>query len=408
MIVAARAALRPARRPRRLAPADDLRPAVRVGSAVLAVAPDGLERLRHPPSRVHPDGRRHGLRDVADEHGSDERGRADQGRRRLGHPVDEPDGRRNLRRGGARRDGQPCSDDRRSTSCSQRIPSGERAHLAGSLGSGGALRGAPLQIVDASQQAFVYALQNGLRLGAAVALVGALLAWTLVGPPPGRRARRRSGACRSSPRRTRTRRPVRAARPRPKPCTPEDGRLLKDAALEKLGVRAGDKLLLIDPPSGWRVPDLPAGVTSATRGHRGAPRVARRGLHRLLLRAAPTARADPRARAADLSRRRGLDRVAAPRRRPRQRHSRARYSRGGAPAGAGRREGRGTRSRTGRDCGWSGGSSAAKPRKLPRGRIARGPYPRHARFQSTWQSTHNMYPTSAPSPASCRRRWPRG
>ncbi len=64
------------------------------------------------------------------------------------------------------------------------IPSGERAHLAGSLGSGGALRGAPFQIVDASQQAFVYALQNGLRLGAAVALVGALLAWTLVSRRP--------------------------------------------------------------------------------------------------------------------------------------------------------------------------------------------------------------------------------
>ena len=39
----------------------------------------------------------------------------------------------------------------------------------------------PVRIVDASQQAFVYALQYGLRLGAAVALLGALLAWTLVG-----------------------------------------------------------------------------------------------------------------------------------------------------------------------------------------------------------------------------------
>jgi hypothetical protein len=39
----------------------------------------------------------------------------------------------------------------------------------------------PVRIVDASQQAFVYALKDGLRLGAAVALLGALLAWTLVG-----------------------------------------------------------------------------------------------------------------------------------------------------------------------------------------------------------------------------------
>jgi len=64
------------------------------------------------------------------------------------------------------------------------LPSGTRAHLAASLGSGGALHGAPVQIVDASQQAFVYALQNGLRLGSAVALVGALLAWTLVARRP--------------------------------------------------------------------------------------------------------------------------------------------------------------------------------------------------------------------------------
>jgi EmrB/QacA subfamily drug resistance transporter len=60
------------------------------------------------------------------------------------------------------------------------VPAGERARLAGSLGSGGVLHGVSAQAVDASQQAFVYALQNGLRLGSAVALVGALLAWTLV------------------------------------------------------------------------------------------------------------------------------------------------------------------------------------------------------------------------------------
>jgi hypothetical protein len=37
-----------------------------------------------------------------------------------------------------------------------------------------------VQAVDASQRAFVYALQYGLRLGSAVALVGAVLAWTLI------------------------------------------------------------------------------------------------------------------------------------------------------------------------------------------------------------------------------------
>ena len=61
-------------------------------------------------------------------------------------------------------------------------PASDRASLAGSLGSGGVLHGVSAQAVDASQRAFVYALQNGLRLGSAVALVGALLAWTLVAP----------------------------------------------------------------------------------------------------------------------------------------------------------------------------------------------------------------------------------
>jgi hypothetical protein len=59
-------------------------------------------------------------------------------------------------------------------------PAGARERLAGSLGSGGVLHGVSAQAIDASQRAFVYALQYGLRLGSAVALVGALLAWTLV------------------------------------------------------------------------------------------------------------------------------------------------------------------------------------------------------------------------------------
>jgi EmrB/QacA subfamily drug resistance transporter len=59
-------------------------------------------------------------------------------------------------------------------------PAGARERLAGSLGSGGVLHGVSAQAVDASQRAFVYALHYGLRLGSAVALLGALLAWTLV------------------------------------------------------------------------------------------------------------------------------------------------------------------------------------------------------------------------------------
>jgi EmrB/QacA subfamily drug resistance transporter len=59
-------------------------------------------------------------------------------------------------------------------------PASAREKLTESLGSGATLRGAPSQVVQAGHEAFVYALQNGLRLGAAVALAGALTAWTLV------------------------------------------------------------------------------------------------------------------------------------------------------------------------------------------------------------------------------------
>jgi MFS family permease len=61
------------------------------------------------------------------------------------------------------------------------LPAGARAQLAAGLGSGGVLHGVPEHIVLASQTAFVYALQYGLRLGAAVALFGAVLAWRMIG-----------------------------------------------------------------------------------------------------------------------------------------------------------------------------------------------------------------------------------
>ena len=60
------------------------------------------------------------------------------------------------------------------------LPAADRARLASGLGSGGILHGVPVQVLDASHRAFVYALQYGLRLSAAVALLGALLAWVLV------------------------------------------------------------------------------------------------------------------------------------------------------------------------------------------------------------------------------------
>ena len=62
------------------------------------------------------------------------------------------------------------------------LPEAARARIASGLGSGGVTHGVPEHIVAASQQAFVYALQYGLRLGAVVALLGAGLAWVLISP----------------------------------------------------------------------------------------------------------------------------------------------------------------------------------------------------------------------------------
>jgi hypothetical protein len=51
----------------------------------------------------------------------------------------------------------------------------------GECAAGGTLNGVPANVVQAGYEAFVYSLQNGLRLGAGVALAGAIAAWTLVG-----------------------------------------------------------------------------------------------------------------------------------------------------------------------------------------------------------------------------------
>jgi EmrB/QacA subfamily drug resistance transporter len=64
------------------------------------------------------------------------------------------------------------------------VPAAARGRMAGDLGSGATVHGVPAQIVEAGRSAFVYALQNGLRLGAAVALLGALAAWALISRVP--------------------------------------------------------------------------------------------------------------------------------------------------------------------------------------------------------------------------------
>jgi EmrB/QacA subfamily drug resistance transporter len=58
------------------------------------------------------------------------------------------------------------------------IPAAQRQDLAASLGAGGARVGG--RAGAAVQEAFVYALNNGLRIGAVVAVVGAVLAWLLI------------------------------------------------------------------------------------------------------------------------------------------------------------------------------------------------------------------------------------
>jgi hypothetical protein len=58
------------------------------------------------------------------------------------------------------------------------VPEGRRQELAESLGAGGTWVGG--RVGDAVQQAFVHALNSGLRIGAAVTVLGALLAWLLI------------------------------------------------------------------------------------------------------------------------------------------------------------------------------------------------------------------------------------
>jgi EmrB/QacA subfamily drug resistance transporter len=61
------------------------------------------------------------------------------------------------------------------------VPRATRETMTAGLGSGTPPHGVPSRIIDAGHEAFVYSLQNGLRLGSAVALVGALIAFALIG-----------------------------------------------------------------------------------------------------------------------------------------------------------------------------------------------------------------------------------
>ncbi len=65
-----------------------------------------------------------------------------------------------------------------------RLPGALRGRLVDSLGAAGYGRGVPARIVAASHDAFVYALQSGLRVASVVALLGAVTAWALVADQP--------------------------------------------------------------------------------------------------------------------------------------------------------------------------------------------------------------------------------
>jgi MFS family permease len=62
------------------------------------------------------------------------------------------------------------------------VPESARSKLADSLGAGGAQVGG--QVGDAVQSAFVFALNDGLRIAAVVAALGALLTWLLIADKP--------------------------------------------------------------------------------------------------------------------------------------------------------------------------------------------------------------------------------
>ena len=141
---------------------------LKVGSGVAFLAP-GLLPARH----------RHRVHDVADEHRGDERRRPHQGRRRLGRALDEPHGRRLLRRrrdGRARHRGRQVEARRAAarTSPPAVAPTSQRRSARA------VRRRAVASSGDAMNEAFVSAVSVGLRVSAAMAAAGAVLAWFLI------------------------------------------------------------------------------------------------------------------------------------------------------------------------------------------------------------------------------------
>jgi hypothetical protein len=66
------------------------------------------------------------------------------------------------------------------------LPAAQRHDLAEGLGAGPATHG-PAAVQHAVENAFLYALNDGLRLAAVVSAAGAVLAWLLIAPGAPRR-----------------------------------------------------------------------------------------------------------------------------------------------------------------------------------------------------------------------------
>jgi hypothetical protein len=62
------------------------------------------------------------------------------------------------------------------------LPAQQRHDLAEGLGAGPATHGGPATVQHAVENAFLYALNDGLRLAAIVSAAGAVLAWLLIAP----------------------------------------------------------------------------------------------------------------------------------------------------------------------------------------------------------------------------------
>jgi hypothetical protein len=72
------------------------------------------------------------------------------------------------------------------------LPAGQRSDLAESLGAGGAQVSG--NVAAAVADAYVHALNSGLRLAAVLCVIGAVVTWALISPKPAPAAEAEPGA----------------------------------------------------------------------------------------------------------------------------------------------------------------------------------------------------------------------